>query len=189
MRRHRNDDVGELRQRRRRFRVPGRVPGARRPADPDRLGRWQHPASHEGFDERHALDSPRRLAGGNARRAPQGASGGNTRSIQRRPMGGGTRQAWKGPTGGNTWRSPEGPGGRQRSTGSNRWHGASFLRRSGIVDEVAEPRKGWQARGSQANLFASKTLWGSRRSSVRAVGEARERIGLWDGLWRRGGIP
>jgi hypothetical protein len=42
---------------------------------------------------------------------------------------------------------------------------------------VREPRKGWQTRGSPANLFASKTLGGSSGSSVRGRCEARERIG------------
>jgi hypothetical protein len=44
---------------------------------------------------------------------------------------------------------------------------------------VKKPRKGWQTRRSQANLFVSKTLWSNSGSSVRGRCEARERIGSW----------
>jgi hypothetical protein len=74
-----------------------------------------------------------------------------------------------------------GVGARTRDSGLRRRKQAS-LRRSGFDDEVAEPRKGWQARGSQANLFVIMSLWGSVGSSVRGQREAREGIGLWVGL-------
>jgi hypothetical protein len=61
--------------------------------------------------------------------------------------------------------------------------------RFGSADKVGRPRKGRQARGSQANLFAGKTLKGNRRPSVRTVDRAHERIGHWDGRRRGGGTP
>jgi hypothetical protein len=52
---------------------------------------------------------------------------------------------------------------------------------------VVEPRKGWQARGSQANLFVSKSLGSTLLFSLRTAGRSsREDRLLGEPLTERG---